>query len=361
VRVLFVVLQGARSPGPRYRVFQFLPFYEASGLECQVVQVQGEVSTQRSLDAVNLNVLERALHYLSVWLRTQIVFLSVLRRARGFDVLYVYRVSVPAWAAFILERLRARVIFDFDDAIDLGDDGTGTLRRRLLREGVRNGIRISTTVVVSNERNAGGARSLGGTPVVVPTCVDVDRYRYRSRLNPSGRVPVVGWIGTPSTSGYLLAIEGPLLALLARIPFEIRLVGPGRNPFRRLPADVRPWTLDAEVAEITAFDIGLMPMPDTPWTSGKAALKALQYGASGAPAVVSRTEMNAEILGSDAGALLCATNNEWSAALERLLTNPVFREATGARGRERVERLFSTSRQAPRLIEVIRAAADGVA
>jgi glycosyltransferase involved in cell wall biosynthesis len=280
-------------------------------------------------------------------------------RNRQVDVLYLYRVPVPGWAARILRRGRSKVLFDFDDALDEGDTEPGLfgrLRRRALRRGIENAIATARTTIASNRRNADAAAALGGSVVVVPTCVDVTRYPFRDRAETPGDGVVVGWVGTPSTAPYLCAIEEVLASLREIIPFRLRLIGAGRNPFRRVEADLRPWSLEREVDEISAFDVGLMPMPDTPWTSGKAALKALQYGASGAPTVASRTESNLEILGPGGGVLFATTPDEWATAVRSLLESPGLRSEIGRRGRAHVCRSYSVDAQLPRLLGVIRGA-----
>jgi glycosyltransferase involved in cell wall biosynthesis len=208
--------------------------------------------------------------------------------------------------------------------------------------------------------NAGGNESgdddrpSGGPVVAVPTAVDVDRYRTPDAgVAPPRRVRI-GWMGTPSTAPYLATIEAPLADLIRDRDVEIVLVGAGTSPFARVPATLVPWRLDDEVRDICSFDIGLMPMPDTPWTRGKAALKALQYSAAGVPTVGSWTETNAQILGTDDGALLCRSDDDWRQALRTLVDDAALRRSLGARARARVAARFSIDAQAPRLAAIIR-------
>ena len=37
--------------------------------------------------------------------------------------------------------------------------------------------------------------------------------------------------------------------------------------------EILPWTEDSEVSLIQSMDIGLMPLPETPWTRGKCGLQ----------------------------------------------------------------------------------------
>jgi glycosyltransferase involved in cell wall biosynthesis len=121
-----------------------------------------------------------------------------------------------------------------------------------------------------------------------------------------------------------------------------------------LDVTLRPWHLDSEVQETLSFDIGLMPMPTSGWSRGKAALKALQYGAAGLSTIGSWTETNERILGTDACTVLCRTDDEWAEALQRLISDPQLRMRLGARGRARVIDQYSIEAVAPRLIELLR-------
>jgi hypothetical protein len=290
-----------------------------------------------------------------VWARIQSFVARVMRRARQFDRVYMYRIPVPGWAVPSLMRDRDRMLFDFDDALDQPELDGGWLqsvRARAVRRGFENAVRVCRTTVTSNERNAAVVRALGGHAEVVPTTVDVSRAVVRDRAG-AGCPAVIGWIGTPSTARYLREIEEPLRRVSATRPVTVRLTGAGPSPFQHLPVELRDWSLETEAADIGGFDIGLMPMPDTPWSSGKAALKALEYSASGAPTVASWTVTNQAILGGNDGAILCRTADDWVAALARLIDDHTERGERGSRARAWVTETYSLDRHAPRLCRVL--------
>lgn len=360
LRVLFALPQDVISPGSRYRVFQYLAHFEAAGLTCATILMQGRRSTERSLRSAQLGSCRRLLHYGAVWWDRHVLAANLLKMLRHFDRIYIYRIGMPEWALPALRRHRDWIIFDFDDALDqaeVGSDGIAVpLRARVLRRGLRNSIGIAAITVTTNQRNADFVRGVGGQPVIVPTSVDISRYRYRERRRPLEDHLVLGWIGTPSTAHYLRLVEAALHRISRSGQVKLRLIGAGANPFASVDAEVRDWRLELECEEIRAFDVGLMPMPDSPWTRGKAALKALQYGASGAPSVASWTPTNVELLGDGEGTLFCRSEEEWVEALERLLRNPELRVELGARAFRKVAAQFSVDVNAPKLIELIRSA-----
>jgi hypothetical protein len=356
LRALFIVPQGRLSAGPRYRVFQYLPRFAALGIESDVAVMQGPRSTLRSVNGANLAPPVRVLHRLGLGLQRHVFIARVIPRLGRFDRIVIYRFPIPTWACRYLAPHRDRVIFDFDDAIDQPEResrGLDGLRAKILRRGLENAVRVSAVMVTSNQRNAAVVEALGGQVVVVPTCVDVSAVARPTGRQIPAHPAILGWTGTSTTASYLADIEGPLARVLDHWPAEVRLIGAGRSPFVRLPATLRPWSLEHEATEIGQFDVGLMPMPDTAWTRGKAALKALLYGASGVPTVASWTETNAEILGSEDGAMLCRTDDEWFEALRRLIEDPLLRMEIGTRARARVATRYSLDVMAPRLYRVI--------
>jgi glycosyltransferase involved in cell wall biosynthesis len=358
LHVLFAVVQSPPSPGPRYRVLQYLPFLESHGIRGTVIAMQGPRSTRRSMRSGSLGPLARLLHYGLTWVESQIFLVTVLGRLHQFDRVYFYRIPVSGWARRLLSRYRDRILVDFDDALDdaEGADGRGLsgLRKGILRRGLHNALGISAVTITSNRRNARLVAGQGHRVEVIPTSVDPERFTFRDRRDTFGPLPVLGWIGTPSTASYLRLIEGALHRIAAVRPVVIRLIGPGRNPFQALPADVVEWNLGTEAEEVRRFDIGLMPMPDTSWTRGKAAAKALLYGASGAPTAASWTPTNVEILGESEGAVFARSEDEWVVALNRLLDDPAMRSTMGQRGFARVAQHYSLSVSAARLLALIR-------
>lgn len=355
--MLFAVQQGVASPASRYRVFQYLPHLVEAGFSCTVLQMQGSASTRRSIHVAHAGRLARLFHAGQQLAESQVVAARLVRRAERFDRLYLCKIPLPEWAVRRLSRHRSRILFDLDDAWDApeGDGSTlARLRRRFLERSFERAVRVASVVVVSNQRNATTVRRMGGEAVVVPTTVDLQRAVYRDRAGgPVGSAPILGWIGTPSTARYLALIEPALVRLQAQAPVVVRLIGSGPHPFGRLQADVREWSRATEGHEVAEFDIGLMPMPDTEWTRGKAALKALQYGASGCPTVATWTATNEAILGREGGVAFCRSEDDWVRELGGLVADSARRGELGRKGRQVVEERYSVQVQAPRLVRLI--------
>ncbi len=355
MRVLLALPGGPAMPAARVRVLQYVPALEACGCRCTIISMRGARATARTLLTETDPRHRRWAHLAASWLAAQRFQARLLRHASGYDRVLMHRIPVSAWACPLLARYRHRLVFDFDDALydtesaDLG--ALAAVRSRVLRRSIERAVSVARVVTTSNSRNAEWARSRGTSAVIVPTSVDTARIRPRER--PAGTPLVIGWMGTPSTSRYLGMVEGVLEEVVSSGRATVRLVGASRSPFRRLPAEVRAWSLESEPDELAGFDIGIMPMPDTPWTRGKAAYKALQYGAAAVPTLASWTVTNEEILGADGGALFCRSTGEWREGFDRLLSDEGLRAQLGRRGLRCVTGRYSVAVNGPTFVAAL--------
>jgi glycosyltransferase involved in cell wall biosynthesis len=122
--------------------------------------------------------------------------------------------------------------------------------------------------------------------------------------------------------------------------------------------EILPWTEDSEVSLIQSMDIGLMPLPETPWTRGKCAYKLIQYMACGLPVVASPVGVNCEVVEHGVNGFLAATNEEWRSAVETLMSDADLRRRMGNAGRKKVEESYSLQVWGPRVAQMLRRVAD---
>ena len=190
---------------------------------------------------------------------------------------------------------------------------------------------------------------------VLPTAVDAQRYCPALVLQQR---PVMVWSGSASGLGYLQAIAPALRRVLDAMPdLVLRVVCDARPELAGLdPAriDYIRWQPDVEVAALQSATVGLMPMPDTPWTRGKCSFKMLTYMACGLPVVVSPYGMNADVLAQACLGLGAGNEDEWIAALLYLLRDQAAARAMGEAGRAQVLEHYSVAVMAPRLAAILK-------
>ncbi|HUF87119.1 MAG TPA: glycosyltransferase [Thermohalobaculum sp.] len=337
-----------RTPAQRFRWEQWLPHLEAHGLEVELVTFStAALSAARKAGRRTESAVRFAARYAG-WLG------EVARAARRADLIVVARnaaLAGPPLAEAALAALGRPIVYDFDDAIYLPPESGDNLLRRLVRCDWRCRYISARAMLVGVGCPGLGAWARRHNPNVVlwPTTVDTGRYRLRGPAH-EGPLPVIGWTGSPSTALYISELLPTLAELQRETEFEVLVIGAEVDlAGHGLRGRCEPWSPDTEVALISAIDIGLMPLADTPWARGKCALKAIQYLALGAPAVVSDVGVNRDVVRDGESGYLVAPGGDWKAPLRRLLTDRDLRRRMGLRGREHIVRNYSAEAVGPQV------------
>jgi len=133
---------------------------------------------------------------------------------------------------------------------------------------------------------------------VVPNCVLMADWDTILPMCKDVTGPVIGWFGTHYHWDNWRQIAGAVDEAVAAVDGHLAILGfpevvycfPGRLAARTLVQPAMKWRDFAKMRGfITAFDVGLAWLEDTPFNRCKSPLKALQYGAAGVPIVASRT------------------------------------------------------------------------
>lgn len=281
--------------------------------------------------------------------------LAIRRRLAAASVVVLAKVKLQVPESSLMRRLCRGIVYDFDDAVY-------TVRPRMVGHHPRRSprrqwrfaaiCRATDLVVACNETLASEARRYASRVEVSPTPVDVTAYPADTPPSRNGRTVV--WIGLPENLRYLELIRPVLARLAGELEgLRLRIVCSEAPNWPDVPIDFVRWSEATEVASIRTADIGIMPLADDEWSSGKCAFKILQYMAAGLPCVASRVAMNAEVVEDGINGFLAASADEWYAALRTVLESEDHGRSLGAAGRLRVERDFDTARVAPRVADLI--------
>ncbi|MFF6825378.1 glycosyltransferase [Streptomyces longwoodensis] len=271
--------------------------------------------------------------------------LAALARSRPRRLL-LHREASPLSRGWWEERLLAGAefaVYDFDDALMWDHGEGGTLRRFAPKSAkTRLAVRRADRVVAGNAVLADWAARHQRDVVVVPSCVDLADYEPKSRYALHDP-PRLGWIGSRGNEAYLLSIAAALTEVHRRTGARLTLVGTTAPTLGALEAiiDRVPWSTATQRTALAGMDVGLMPLPDTPYSRGKCGYKLLQYAAAGLPAVAGPAGVNAELL-ARFGMPAPRTPDEWTDALLGLLgAHPDTRARTGRAARATTARAYS--------------------
>jgi glycosyltransferase involved in cell wall biosynthesis len=338
---------------------QYVPALESAGFS---------VTLAPFFDTAFFRRVYRRGHYsakFAAFLRQSVARLRLLRSLQDYDAFFVYREAYPfgpAWFETLLARSQGQpIVYDFDDAVYLNNTSDANKFVSVLKypRKVRSIIRKSALVLAGNRHLADYAREYNASVAVLPTCVDTSVWVPRARPRDPGAPPVVGWIGTPTTTTYLESL-GPVLARVApRQRFVLRVSG-SADPVELPGVETsnEAWSLEREVELFNTCDVGIYPLKDDEWARGKCGFKAIQFMACGVPVVAAAVGVNREIIEDGVNGFLASTDEEWVDKIGRLLADPDLRRRLGEAGRRTVEARYSLTVNAPRLASMLRALVD---
>jgi len=360
-KILFLTAYPEEDASCRYRIHQFIPSLSAAGHQCTVAPFATPelfclLTSQGSLARKVLETFRCGVHRLR----------RVLAAA-DYDLVVIHREAFPFFAPAVEKLLlsrarrgrRTKVVFSFDDAIYAGHGDTSTLHYPWLYRwkhgrGYNHVIRVCDHVIVGNRLLAEYATQLNPAATIIPTVVDCDKYRPRE--TEWDRQPTtIGWMGSRTTAPYLCAIEPALRRIAAVHGQSVRFCFVGCPEYKPDfgPSVSLPFRLETEMHDLHGFDIGLMPLPDDPWTRGKCAFKAIQYMASGVVTVASPVGITPDLVRHGGNGFLAISETEWFDALDRLLRDYRLRLQVAREARRTIEASYSLQVWAPRMLALI--------
>jgi glycosyltransferase involved in cell wall biosynthesis len=295
--------------------------------------------------------------------------LELLRNPGRYDLVLVEYELFPWWPALFerLFRLRGvRYVVDYDDAVfHRYDRHRSVIVRRLLGDKIASVMRNARGVVVCNPYLEAYARRVNRKILRLPTVPPTERYRNECvPRREREQTFVIGWIGSKSTSPYLLEFlpayrrfaERHRGASLHLVGFDEELLSAEERERYRIRTI--PWSEEGELEAIRNFDVGIMPLPDTPWSRGKCGFKLLQYHACGKGVIASPVGINRSIVRHGHNGLLAETEREWEEALERFRSDEAFRRAAGEAGRRQMDEKYDHRQTGRRYLRMLRQWAD---
>lgn len=348
IKALFLTKYSRAGASSRYRFLQYFPYLESQGIHCHASPLTGGNYLKHLYTMKRGSIID----YAAALTRR----LAALCTAGAYDVVVIEYEALPyfpPWFETLFRKLGIPFIVNYDDAIFYRyNQHPNSFVRAVLGSKIDTVMRQADLVIAGNEFLAQYARNSGAARVeVIPTVVDLERYPKKP--STENRVFTIGWIGSPSTTKYLVEIAPALEEVCKAGRARLVLVGAGKAELAGVPAEVKPWSEDTEVSELEACDAGIMPLHNGLWERGKCGLKVIQYMACGLPVVVSPIGVNNELVEDGINGFLAGETAEWSGALAKLRDDKVLREAMGKAGRRKAEGLYSLQAAAPRMAYLI--------
>ena len=265
------------------------------------------------------------------------IVLALLFTSRKYDLLIIEYELFPFFPAIFERLLVARgrnYIVDYDDAIyHKYDLHANALVRRLLGGKIGQVMKMAETVIVCNAYLEQYAQKHNGNIVRLPTVVLPDKYKEaeKKHIRQPDKPFTIGWIGSKSTSIYLLDILPAIEKFAASRDVRFNFVGFDESILtdgvkERGKINTIVWSEEKEIDEILDFDVGIMPLRSDAWSQGKCGFKLVQYMSCKKPVIASPVGINVDLVEDGLNGYLAVTIDEWFDAFEKLYTDEQLRQ-----------------------------------
>lgn len=353
-KILFLTPYPLHSaPSQRFRFEQYLPFLPTSGIQYKVASFLDERTwavfykkgyTIKKIVGILKGILKR--HF-------------ILFSLHQYDKLFIHREACligPAYFEWLYAKIfKKEIIFDFDDAIWIKDVSHVNKKLSWLKSPTKTSkiIGYATTVIAGNKYLSAYAKQFNTNVHIIPTTIDTNYHYPHKTINEEKKIRI-GWTGTITTNNHLKLLL-PLLAKLKRNYPDIELVMISNTPIEDASIEItyKQWNKDTEIEDLSAFDIGIMPLPDDEWAKGKCGFKGLQYMALEIPTIMSPVGVNAEIITDNVNGFLAYSDKDWIEKLSQLIESKELREKIGKAGRKTVEAIYSIEANKEDFLKII--------
>ena len=288
-------------------------------------------------------------------------FLPKASAARHYDAVLVNREATLIGPA-IVERWVASfgkpLIYHIDDPlyIPYRSPSNGVLSYLKFFGKVSSLCRMSRVVIANSPSHVAYAKLYNTNVWEIPSVVDAEKYDgWRPSADPQAPV-CVGWSGSPSTVPNLQVIREPLRELGHRDDVTVRLIGSTNFGLPDVRHAGSTWNATTEVRDLRRLDVGLLPVPLTPWTPHKFYLKLVQYMALGIPPVATPLGANPVVIEDGRTGFLADSVSDWTTILKRLVNDADLREEIGVRAAEVARERYTLQANTEKVITAFRSA-----
>ena len=349
IEILLLPKYTAKGPSSRYRLYQYIPYLEKTFF----VRVSPFFN-----DAFVNNILKgkRKSFFLAIKAlfkrAIKIIFLSA-KNTKLVITEYELIPYFPSIFESILSWKGINMISIYDDAVfHRYDRSNNILVRLFLKNKIKNVMNKSSDVIVGNKYLEKYALQTSQKNIfILPTVVDVDKYPQKDNFKDELKVV---WIGSPSTSKYLKKIEPILVELSSSYNFRFIVIGDTNIKFdTKINQTTIEFNESNESANLSNYDIGVMPLYDSEWERGKCGFKLIQYMASGLPTIADDIGANSDIIINGKTGFLCNSDKEWIQNFKLLMEDKKLRKKLGSNGAIRVRKLYSLDSTRETFLSVI--------
>ncbi len=355
-KILFIAShRPQRAPGQRFRFEMFFDDLAKNGIEAELSYLLNEEDDRVIYSKANY------LAKIRIGLKSILKRRADLKRVHEFDLVVIFREALMTKSIFFEKAVHRKgipMLFDFDDAIWIKDVSANNRVLSYFKDEnkIRKILPLCQAVTAGNAYLADFAKTYNKEVHIIPSTIDEQFHREIHQQDD--KKVCVGWSGSHTTLAHFETLLPVLEQLRTRYGESIRLLTIGaKSTFaERLNIEYLPWKAESENEDLNQIDIGLMPLPNSLWTSGKCGMKALLYMSASKPAIVTPLGVNAEIVEHGINGYHAQSSAEWLKYITELIDDPEKRIGMGKRARQKVVNDYSKKTWSPILLAVYKKA-----
>ncbi len=352
-KVLFVAPhRKGRSPGQRFRFEQYIAYLEQNNFECEYSFLLNEV------DDKVFYAKGKFARKIVISIKCLFIRIKDLLRANRYDVIFIFREAYffgNTFIEYLLSKSRAKLIFDFDDAIWNLDISEGNKSFHWLKKPKKTATIISYCDVVfaGNKYLSNYAQQFNENVGIIPTTINTEEYTFK-HVKKSQPGICIGWSGSITTIKHFEYAIPFLQKIKEKYADKVYFKVIGDQTYRNNDLNIvgLSWKADNEISDLCEIDIGIMPLPNDEWSKGKCGLKGLQYMALNIPTIMSPVGVNTNIIRDGINGFLASTDEEWVEKLSMLIESTELRKKIGDAGCTTVKENYSTNSLKERYINL---------
>ena len=359
MRIIAFTKYPYEGPSSRYRFYNYVNCFEKNNI---IMELKPFFSSSYFNQK---NIAFKLFSVITSYMSRIFQLIKLLIKPKQSDLVLIEYELLPFFPSIFERLLKLRGIkylVDYDDAIfHKYDIHKNMLVRELLKEKIGKVMQNAEVVVVCNSYLEAYAKTYNTYTLRLPTVVLLENYKNvmcEYGKKDESRPFIIGWIGSKSTSVYMLDILPVMKRFAVAYDVEFRLVGFDES---LLPLDekeacnieVVPWSEEGEVEEILEFDIGIMPLKNDPWSQGKCGFKLVQYMSCAKPVIASPVGINASLVKEGKNGFLAESEDEWFDAFEKLCLDKKLREKMGVNNMKKIETEYNHRINCEKYVQMI--------
>lgn len=358
MKILFLTKHEYMGASSRYRTLQYLPYVKEKNIDFDVKPLFSDEYLRYKYKYGKENKIITLKRILS---RIKTILFDAIK----YDILVIEKELIPYTPPLLEYYLNLRkipYIVDYDDAVWHNYDmHKNKLVRFLFTNKIKYVMKNAQCVIAGSEYIVNYAKQANASNIVkIPTVIDLEKYICNEVEKKN--TFIIGWIGSPSSSKYILEINTLLKKFTDNYNAVVHLVGFDKKLAEQLLFNhkIIDWSEESEVKEINYFDVGIMPLPNTPFERGKCGFKLIQYMGCKKPVIASPVGENKIIVENNINGFLVNNEKEWLIALEKLYNSNELCKSMGENAYMKIKNFYSLDIAKKQYVNTIKEAYENI-